>query len=51
MAAVNTLVLASGNAGKLREFNQLLSSMVRPVSIPLGMAVSREATRKITKRC
>ncbi|WP_447045951.1 RdgB/HAM1 family non-canonical purine NTP pyrophosphatase [Vreelandella sp. H-I2] len=33
MAAVNTLVLASGNAGKLREFNELLSPFgfdVRP---------------------
>lgn len=33
MATVSTLVLASGNAGKLREFNQLLSTLgfdVRP---------------------
>lgn len=35
MASVNTLVLASGNAGKLREFNQLLS--------PLGFDVRPQA--------
>ncbi|EHA14510.1 RdgB/HAM1 family non-canonical purine NTP pyrophosphatase [Halomonas sp. HAL1] len=35
MAAVNTLVLASGNAGKLKEFNQLLS--------PLGFDVRPQA--------
>ena len=35
MATVNTLVLASGNAGKLREFNQLLS--------PLGFDVRPQA--------
>ncbi|PKG54855.1 RdgB/HAM1 family non-canonical purine NTP pyrophosphatase [Halomonas sp. MES3-P3E] len=35
MAAVNTFVLASGNAGKLREFNQLLS--------PLGFDVRAQA--------
>lgn len=35
MAAVNTLVLASGNAGKLREFNELLS--------PLGFDVRPQA--------
>lgn len=35
MAAVNTLVLASGNAGKLKEFNQLLS--------PLGFDIRPQA--------
>lgn len=35
MTAVNTLVLASGNAGKLNEFNQLLS--------PLGFDVRPQA--------
>lgn len=35
MAPVNTLVLASGNAGKLKEFNQLLS--------PLGFDVRPQA--------
>ncbi|MGY2464347.1 RdgB/HAM1 family non-canonical purine NTP pyrophosphatase [Vreelandella sulfidaeris] len=35
MTAVNTLVLASGNAGKLREFNELLS--------PLGFDVRPQA--------
>ncbi|NVF13843.1 RdgB/HAM1 family non-canonical purine NTP pyrophosphatase [Vreelandella maris] len=35
MIAVNTLVLASGNTGKLREFNQLLS--------PLGFDVRPQA--------
>ena len=35
MAAVNTLVLASGNAGKLKEFNKLLS--------PLGFDVRPQA--------
>lgn len=35
MAAVNTLVLASGNTGKLNEFNQLLS--------PLGFDVRPQA--------
>jgi len=35
MAAVNTLVLASGNAGKLKEFNQLL--------FPLGFDVRPQA--------
>lgn len=35
MSAVNTLVLASGNAGKLNEFNQLLS--------PLGFDVRPQA--------
>lgn len=40
MAAVNTLVLASGNAGKLREFNQLLS--------PLGFAVRPQADFDVT---
>lgn len=35
MMAVNTLVLASGNAGKLKEFNQLLS--------PLGFDVRPQA--------
>lgn len=35
MATVNTLVLASGNAGKLKEFNQLLA--------PLGLDVRPQA--------
>ncbi|GEN28478.1 dITP/XTP pyrophosphatase [Halovibrio variabilis] len=35
MSAVNTLVLASGNAGKLNEFNQLLS--------PLGFDIRPQA--------
>ncbi|BBI54946.1 dITP/XTP pyrophosphatase [Vreelandella olivaria] len=41
MAAVNTLVLASGNSGKLREFNQLLS--------PLGFDVRPQADFGVTE--
>ncbi|MCH4811253.1 RdgB/HAM1 family non-canonical purine NTP pyrophosphatase [Vreelandella neptunia] len=41
MASVNTLVLASGNAGKLREFNQLLS--------PLGFDVRPQADFGVTE--